>query len=164
MLAADAMSTGGQAKGKDGGVKVLARNKKARHEYVIEETLEAGMVLMGSEVKSLRASRCEIGDAYAAVENGEAFLQQMQISEYAFANQFGHEPKRPRKLLLHKKEIQQIAEATSRAGSTVVPLEVYLKDGKIKVLLGIAKGKKHFDKREDERTKEAKQELARHRK
>ena len=147
-------------KGK-GGVKVLARNKKARHEYFIEETIEAGMVLMGSEVKSLRASRCEVGDAYASVENGEAFLQDMQISEYTFANRFGHAPKRPRKLLLHKAEIERLADAVKRAGMTGVPLEVYLKDGKIKVLLGIAKGKKHFDKREDERERTAKAEVAR---
>mgnify|MGYP000988085745 CR=1 FL=1 len=151
-------------KAKTGAVKVLARNKKARHEYFIDETLEAGMVLMGSEVKSLRASRCELGDAYASVENGEAFLLDMQISEYAFANRFGHTPKRPRKLLLHKKEIAHLSESVKRDGMTVVPLEVYLKDGKIKVLLGIAKGKKHFDKREDERSREAKAELARHKK
>lgn len=151
-------------KGKTGAVKVLARNKKARHEYFIEETLEAGMVLMGSEVKSLRASRCELGDAYASVQNGEAFLIDMQISEYTFANRFGHEPKRPRKLLLHKREIQHLADAVKRDGMTVVPLEVYLKDGKIKVQLGIAKGKKHFDKREDEREREAKAEVSRHKK
>ena len=157
------MSKSAAGKAKD-GVKVLARNKKARHEFFIEETIEAGIVLMGSEVKSLRASRCEIGDAYASVENGEAFLQQMQISEYAFANRFGHEPKRIRKLLLHKREIAHLADETQRSGLTVVPLEVYLKDGKIKVLLGVAKGKKHFDKREDERSREAKAELARHKK
>lgn len=151
-------------KAKTGAVKVLARNKKARHEYFIDETLEAGMVLMGSEVKSLRASRCELGDAYATVENGEAFLLDMQISEYAFANRFGHTPKRPRKLLLHKKEIAHLSESVKRDGMTVVPLEVYLKDGKIKVLLGIAKGKKHFDKREDERERAAKAEVARHKK
>lgn len=154
------MSKQSAGKAKD-GVKVLARNKKARHEYFIEETLEAGIVLMGSEVKSLRQSRCEIGDAYASVENGEAFLQQLQISEYAFANRFGHEPKRIRKLLLHKKEIAHLSDETRRSGLTVVPLEIYLKDGKIKVLLGIAKGKKHFDKREDERTREAKAEVSR---
>jgi SsrA-binding protein len=145
------------------GHKVLLRNKRARHEYAIEETLEAGISLLGSEVKSLRAGRAEIGDAYAAITDGEAFLQQMQISEYTFANQFGHAPKRVRKLLLHRKEIERLDEKVSRAGYTLLPLEVYLKGGRIKVLLGLGKGKKQYDKREDEKAREAKLDMARHR-
>jgi SsrA-binding protein len=152
-----------QTKEKDGGNKVLLRNKRARHEYFIEETIEAGIVLMGSEVKSLRAGRAELTDAYAAVVGNEAFLNQMQISEYAFANQFGHAPKRVRKLLLHRKEIQKLNDAVHRAGYTLLPLEVYLKAGKIKVLLGVAKGKQQHDKRQDQREREAKVDMARHR-
>ena len=152
-----------QAKEKDGGNKVLLRNKRARHEYFIEETIEAGIVLMGSEVKSLRAGRAELTDAYAAIVGNEAFLNQMQISEYAFANQFGHAPKRVRKLLLHRKEIEKLGDATKRAGYTILPLEVYLKNGKIKVLLGLGKGKQQHDKREDQREREAKVDMARHR-
>lgn len=156
--------TQAKATGKDSaGHKTLLRNKRARHEYSIEETIEAGISLLGSEVKSLRAGRAELGDAYAAITGGEAFLQQMQISEYAFANQFGHAPKRPRKLLLHKQEILRLGEAVQRAGYTLLPLEVYLKEGKIKVLLGLGKGKKQYDKREDEKAREAKLDMARHR-
>jgi len=143
--------------------KVLLRNKRARHEYFIEETLEAGIALMGSEVKSLRVGRAELGDAYAAITSGEAFLYQMQISEYAFANRFGHAPKRTRKLLLHKQEIGRLDQSVNRAGYTLLPLEVYLKSGKIKVLLGLGKGKKQYDKREDEKAREAKLDIARHR-
>jgi SsrA-binding protein len=143
--------------------KVILRNKRARHEYFIEETIEAGISLLGSEVKSLRAGRAELGDAYASITNGEAFLQQMQISEYSFANQFGHAPKRVRKLLLHKQEIQHLDEAVHRSGYTLLPLEIYLKEGRIKVLLGLGKGKKQYDKREDEKEREAKLDMARHR-
>lgn len=145
------------------GHKVLLRNKRARHEYSIEETVEAGISLLGSEVKSLRAGRAEIGDAYASVTNGEAFLQQLQISEYTFANQFGHAPKRVRKLLLHRKEIDRLDEKVSRAGYTLLPLEIYLKEGRIKVLLGLGKGKKEYDKREDAKEREAKLDMKRHR-
>ncbi len=151
-----------QAKQSDPGHKILLRNKRARHDYTIEETLEAGISLMGSEVKSLRAGRAELGDAYAAVTDGEVFLQQMQINDYAFANRFGHAPKRTRKLLLHKKEIQHLGEAVNRSGYTLLPLEIYLKGGKIKVLLGLGKGKRQYDKREDEKAREAKLDMARH--
>lgn len=157
------MSTAKKPDKADGGNKVLLRNKRARHDYFIEDTLEAGIALLGSEVKSLRAGRAELGDAYATVTNGEAFLQQMQISEYAFANRFGHAPKRIRKLLLHKKEIERLDESVHRAGYTLLPLEVYLKQGKIKVLLGLGKGKRQYDKREDQKEREAKLDIARHR-
>jgi SsrA-binding protein len=135
--------------------KVLLRNKKARHDYFVEDTLEAGVVLQGSEVKSLREARAVIGDAYAQVRNGEAWLSQMQITEYPWANRWNHEPKRERKLLLHHREIEKLDEATSQKGYTVLPLEVYLKKGRIKILLGICRGKKQYDKRHDQRKRDA---------
>jgi SsrA-binding protein len=139
--------------------KVLLRNKKARHDYFVEETMEAGIVLVGSEVKSLREARAVIGDAYATVRNGEAFLAQMQITEYAWANRWNHEPKRERKLLLHRREIEKLDEAVATKGYTALPLEVYLKNGKIKVLIGICKGKKQYDKRQESRKREAEREV-----
>jgi SsrA-binding protein len=134
---------------------MLLRNKKARHDYFVEETMEAGVVLQGSEVKSLREARAVLGDAYAAVRNGEAWLLQMQITEYPWANRWNHEPKRERKLLLHRREIEKLDEALSEKGMTALPLEVYLKAGRIKVLIGICKGKKQYDKRQEARKKDA---------
>jgi SsrA-binding protein len=150
-------------KGSDPSVKVIARNRKARHEYAIDETLEAGLSLLGSEVKSLREANVEIGDAYGQVVSREAYLVDMQIAAYVFANRFGHEPKRRRKLLLHRREIDKLDEATSREGYTLIPLELYFKAGRVKVLLGLGRGKKLFDKRQDERSREAREEIARHR-
>ena len=135
------------------GKKVLLRNSRARHDYFIEETLEAGMVLVGSEVKSLRDGKASLNEAYAKVEAGEVFLVDMQVTEWAFANRFNHSPRRPRKLLLHKAEIKKLDDATAKQGYTLLPLEVYLSSGKIKVLIGLGKGKKHFDKREDQKSK-----------
>lgn len=148
-------------KGTDPGHKVLLRNKRARHDYFIEETIEAGISLMGSEVKSLRAGKAELVDSYAATDTGEALLHQMQISEYTFANRWGHAPKRVRKLLLHREEIKRLDEATRREGYTLLPLEVYLSRGKIKVLLGLGKGKHKYDKREDQKEKEASRDISR---
>lgn len=150
-----------KAKDKDTGRKVLLRNKRARHDYTVEDTLEAGVALLGSEVKSLRAGKAELTDAYAAVEAGEIFLHQMQVAEWAFANQFNHAPKRSRKLLLHKSEIKRLDEATSREGYTLLPLEVYLLRGKVKVQLGLCKGKRQFDKRADAKEKDAKMDIKR---
>jgi SsrA-binding protein len=146
---------------KDAARKVLLRNKRARHDYTVEETLEAGVALLGSEVKSLRAGKAELTDAYAAVEAGEVYLHQMQVSEWAFANRFNHAPKRSRKLLLHKSEIKHLDEATSRQGYTLLPLEVYLLRGKVKVQLGLCKGKRQYDKRADEKEKDAKMDMKR---
>lgn len=148
-------------KGTDSGRKVLLRNKRARHDYFIEDTLEAGVSLVGSEVKSLRAGKAELTDAYAATDTGEALLHQMQISEYAFANRWGHSPKRVRKLLLHREEIKRLDEATRREGYTLLPLEVYLLRGKVKILLGLCRGKHKYDKREDQKEKEASRDIAR---
>lgn len=139
--------------------KVLLRNKKARHDYFVEEELEAGLVLQGSEVKSLREAKAVISDAYAEVRGSEAWLVNMQISEYPWANRWNHEPKRTRKLLLNRREIEKLDERTAQEGYTALPLEVYLRKGKLKVLLGICKGKKHYDKRHEARKRDAQREV-----
>jgi SsrA-binding protein len=139
--------------------KILLRNKKARHDYFVESTVEAGMVLQGSEVKSLREAKGVIGDAYATVKNGEAWLINMQITEYPWANRWNHEPKRDRKLLMHRREIDKLDEAVAQQGYTALPLEVYLKDGKLKVLIGVCRGKKQHDKRQDQKRREADREV-----
>ena len=140
--------------------KILLRNKRARHDYFVERTVEAGVVLQGSEVKSLRESKATMSDAYAMVRNGEAWLVNLQINEYAWANYFNHAPKRDRKLLLHKKEIEKLGEASAQQGYTLLPLEVYLRGGRIKVEIGVCKGKKQHDKREAEKSKDAQREVA----
>ena len=147
------------AKSKPDEVKVLLRNKRARHDYFVEWTVEAGLALQGSEVKSLREARAVISDAYATVRNGEGWLVNMQVTEYPWANRWNHEPKRERKLLLHRRELDKLDEATTREGYTILPLEVYLKQGKIKVLLGVCKGKKQYDKRQDQKRKDAAREV-----
>ncbi|MDB4971078.1 MAG: SsrA-binding protein [Myxococcales bacterium] len=146
-------------KSKDDEVKVLLRNKRARHDYFVERTIEAGLVLQGSEVKSLREARAVMSDAYAMVNNGEAWLVNLQVTEYPWANHWNHAPKRDRKLLLHRKEIEKLDEAASQAGYTLLPLEVYLKNGRIKVLLGVCKGKKQYDKRQDQKKKDAQRDI-----
>ena len=143
----------------DPEVKSLLRNKKARHDYTVEEELEAGVSLMGSEVKSLREGRAVMTDAYVFVKDGQAYLSQLQISEYPWANIWNHAPKRDRKLLLHKKEIGKLDEKSAREGYTLIPLDIYLRNGRIKVLVGVCKGKKTYDKRQTEREKTAKREV-----
>ncbi len=139
--------------------KTLVDNRRARHDYFVEDTVEAGVVLQGSEVKSLRDARAQMSDAYAMVRQGEAWLINLNISEYPWANRWNHAPKRDRKLLLHKKEIEKLDQATMRAGYTLLPLELYLSKGKIKVLIGICKGKQTHDKRQDAREKQAKRDV-----
>jgi SsrA-binding protein len=151
-MAADAKSKGEE-------VKVLLRNKKARHDFFVEWTVEAGLVLQGSEVKSLREARAVMSDAYAMVRNGEAWLINMQVTEYPWANRWNHEPKRDRKLLLHAREIKKLEEASAQSGYTILPLEVYLKGGRIKALLGVCKGKKLYDKRQDQKRRDAEREV-----
>ena len=146
------------------GNKVLVRNKKARHDYAIEDTFEAGISLVGSEVKSLRESRASLVDAYAEIRNGEVWLINAQINEYPWANQFNHDPKRERKLLLHKHEIKKLGVKTEQRGYTLVPLSIYLKNGKIKVELGLGVGKRFFEKRQSKREAEDKREMDRARK
>jgi SsrA-binding protein len=149
---------GADAKDKQ-DVKVLLRNKKARHDFFVEWTVEAGLVLQGSEVKSLREARAVMSDAYAMVRNGEAWLINLQVTEYPWANRWNHEPKRDRKLLLHQREIGKLDDATAQQGYTILPLEVYLKNGRIKVLLGVCKGKKLHDKRQDAKRRDAQREM-----
>lgn len=143
-------------------IKVVAENRKARHDYFIEETLEAGIVLTGTEVKSLRSGKANIRDSFARVENGEVFLYDMHISPYEQGNRFNHEPKRPRKLLLHKHEIRRLIGKTREKGYTLIPLKVYFTaHGIAKVELALAKGKKLYDKREAIRERDAKREIER---
>lgn len=139
--------------------KVLAQNKKASHDYFIEKTYEAGMVLQGTEIKSIRAGRVQLKDSFVLIRNGEAWISNMHISPYEQGNRFNHDPLRRRKLLLHKKEIAELAGAVQRDGYTIVPLKIYIKDGYAKLLIGLGKGKKKYDKRADERKKEAKREM-----
>lgn len=139
----------------------LAQNKKARHDYQILETLEAGLVLTGTEVKSVRERRINLKDGFAQIHNGEAWLMNVHISEYTQGNRFNHDPLRARKLLLHKKEIQKLTGQTSEKGITIVPLKVYLKHGFAKVLLGIAKGKHDYDKRETIKKRDQEREIRR---
>jgi SsrA-binding protein len=141
--------------------KVVAQNKKAFHDYFIEETYEAGIVLQGTEIKSIRAGRVNLKDSYARIHNGEMFLYSMHVSPYEQGNRYNHDPLRTRKLLLHKKQINTLIGETKEAGFALVPLKVYLKNGFAKVLIGLAKGKKKYDKREDLKQKEAKREIER---
>ena len=140
------------------GEKPVATNKKAFHDYFILEKFEAGISLMGTEVKAIREGRLNLKDSYAMVRSGEVFLINCHISPYSHGNRENHEPTRPRKLLLHAREIRKLVGKTQEKGLTLVPLRVYLKRGKIKCELGVAKGKKLYDKRETERRKEADRE------
>jgi SsrA-binding protein len=127
--------------------RLIARNRKARHDYEVLETLEAGMVLMGSEVKSLRAGKVNLVDAWADVTDGEVILRNLHISPYEMANRFNHEPMRPRKLLLHSREIRKLIGKTTEKGLTLIPLSLYFKRGRVKCELGVARGRRTFDKR-----------------
>ena len=136
-------------------------NRQARHNYFIDEVFEAGLVLVGSEVKSLRDGKANLLDSYARIHKGEAFLVNCHISAYAGANQFNHEPTRLRKLLLHEREIERLTGKTKEKGLTVVPLRMYFKNGRAKVELGLARGKKNYDKRETLKRHEAAREMDR---
>lgn len=130
------------------GVKVLVQNRKARHNYTILETYEAGIALQGTEVKSIRNGKANIAESYAQIKNGECFIINMHISPYEQGNQFNHDPLRPRRLLLHKKEINRLIGKTQLQGLTLVPLKLYLKDGLVKVEIAVARGKQLHDKRD----------------
>lgn len=142
-------------------VQSIARNRRARHDYLILDTFEAGLVLTGTEVKSLREGKANIGDAYGIVRDGEAFLLNMHIAPYESRGYANHEPDRTRKLLLHRKEIRRLIGAVERQGLTLVPLELYFKNGVAKVALALGKGKKLHDKRDAERERDAAREIAR---
>jgi SsrA-binding protein len=141
--------------------KLIAQNKKARHDYTIIDTVEAGVVLQGTEIKSIRNSRVNLKDGFVKVRNGEAFLYNVHISPYDQGNIFNHDPLRTRKLLLHKKQIAKLASETKNTGITIVPLKIYLKDGFAKVLIGLAKGKREYDKRETLRRKDQERQISR---
>ncbi|MBI1919499.1 MAG: SsrA-binding protein SmpB [Geobacter sp.] len=142
------------------GEKLICNNKKAFHDYFIEEKFEAGMVLKGTEVKSLRAGKANLNDSFALVKNGEAFLHNLHISPYDFGNRENQDPDRMRKLLLHKNEIGKLFSKIREQGYTVVPLRLYFKKGMVKVEIGLAKGKKLYDKREDMKQKDMKRDVA----
>lgn len=142
-------------------MKLVANNKKAYHDYFIEEKYEAGLVLHGTEVKSLRLGKCSIKEGFIRIENGEAYVYGMNISPYEMGNIFNRDPLRPKKLLLHKNEILKLSGAVAEKGFTLVPLAVYFKDGRAKLELGLAKGKKLYDKRETIAKKDARREAER---
>lgn len=144
-----------------GGIKLVANNKKAYHDYFILEKYEAGISLVGTEVKSLRAGKCSIKEAYVRIENGEVFVVGMNISPYEQGNIFNRDPLRVRKLLLHKSEINKLVGDTAEKGITIMPLQVYFKDGRAKIEIGLAKGKKNYDKRQDIAKKDARREVER---
>jgi SsrA-binding protein len=143
------------------GVKIICQNRKARHDYFILDEYEAGMVLLGTEVKSLRLGRANLRDSYAKVRGGEVFLYNMHIGIYPFAAYGNHDPLRPRKLLLHKQEIKRLMGKVKEKGQTMIPLQVYFREGKAKVTLALAKGKRKYDKRDAIRKREEKRELDR---
>jgi SsrA-binding protein len=149
------------AKGEEPGIKVVARNRRARHDYELLEKVEAGMVLTGTEVKSLRDGKANLEDAYAEVDSGEIWLLGCDIPEYRQANRMNHVPKRPRKLLLHRREINKLGIKAAEKGLTLVPLSLYFKKGIAKVELCVARGRKTFDKREALKQQEAKRDIAR---
>ena len=143
------------------GIKIVAENRKARHDYHIHETYEAGIALTGTEVKSLRAGKANLKDSYAHVENGEMMISQMHISPYEQGNIFNHDPLRKRKLLMHKKEILKLFGKTREKGYSLVPLKLYFTRGKAKLQIALASGKKNYDKRQDIAARDAKRDMER---
>ena len=143
------------------GTKTVATNRKARHEYFLLETYEAGIALQGSEIKSIRAGQISLGEAYIRIDGQEAWLEDAHIATYEQANRFNHEPRRSRKLLLHHKEINHLWNEVRQKGITIIPLSVYLKEGRAKVEIAMAKGKKLYDKRADLAKRDAQREIDR---
>ncbi len=145
-------------------IKIITENRKARHNYFIEETYEAGLVLLGTEVKSLRLGRVNLKDSYARINKGEVFVHQMHISAYPFAYYGNHEPLRKRKLLLHKYEINKLYGKVNEKGFSLIPLKIYFQNGKAKLTLALARGKRKFDKREAIRRRDEQRDLERSKK
>ena len=143
------------------GRKMIAQNRKARHDYHLTDVYEAGLALTGTEVKSLRAGKASLTDGYAVIKDGEAWLMGVHIPEYTEGTWTNHEPRRPRKLLLHRLEIQRLIGKTQEAGLTLVPLALYFKDGRVKVEIALARGKRTHDKRQAIAEREASREMAR---
>ena len=158
------MATGKKSAKNDERFRDIAQNRRALHEYAITDRFEAGIVLQGSEVKGLRESGATISDAYVQIRNGEAWLIGAHFSDYENAGYAGHDPRRTRKLLLHRKEIEKIASALAERGLSVVPLRLYFKEGRAKIELALARGKKMHDKRESVRERDAAREMDRARK
>lgn len=150
---------GSKKKKEDDDIKSVCRNKRALHEYEIFDTLECGLVLTGTEVKSLRQHAASIEEAYAKIDGGELWLIGCDIPEYAMGNKLNHKPKRPRKLLLHKREIDKFAGKASQLGYTLIPLRLYFKVGRAKIEIAVARGKKQYDKRETKKKAEAAREI-----
>ena len=145
-------------------IKIIAENRKARHDYHIDEEFEAGMVLKGTEVKSLRLGQANLKDSYARIKNGEVFVHQMHINPYPFAYYDNHDPLRPRKLLLHKREIKRLYGKVNEKGLTLIPLKMYFINGKAKISVALARGKRKYDKRDAIRRREEQREMERTRK
>ena len=145
-------------------IKIVTENRKARHNYHIEEQIEAGMVLLGTEVKSMRSGRANLKDSYGRIKNGELYVYQMHISPYPFAYYDNHDPLRPRKLLLRKTELKRLTAKIREKGFSVIPLRVYFKNGKAKITIALARGKRKYDKRESIKNREMKREIDRARK
>ena len=146
---------------KDASEKIICQNKTARINYFIDETYEAGIVLVGTEVKSLRDGHANLKDSYALVKNEEVYLYELHVSPYSHGNRYNHNPLRIRKLLLHKREIRRLYGKSRERGLTLVPLKMYFKNGKVKVEIGIGRGKKRYDKREDLKLKEDRRDIER---
>ncbi len=142
-------------------IKMIAQNKKARFNYSIDESLECGIVLEGTEVKSVKAGAISFPDSFAIIENGEVWVQNFHISEYSYSSIFNHDCDRKKKLLLHKDEIKRLTRKVEEKGFTLIPLDVYLKDGRVKMSLGLCKGKKLFDKRADIKERDLNREMSR---
>lgn len=143
------------------GIKPIADNRRARHDFFIEESYECGLELKGTEVKSLRQGKCNLKESYAVVKNGEVYVLSMHISPYEQGNIFNTDPMRPKRLLLHKSEIRKLGQMVQKQGYTLIPLSVYLKDGRMKMALGVCIGKHLHDKREDMADRDAKMTIAR---
>ena len=142
-------------------LQTVAQNRKARHDYFVEDSFECGIELRGTEVKSIRLGKCNLKDCYASVEKGEMWVHGMHISPYEKGNIFNTDPLRPKKLLLHKAEIRKLEQSVMLKGLTLVPLSVYIKNGRMKVQLGLCKGKKNYDKRDDMAKRDANREIER---
>lgn len=143
------------------GIKIITTNRKARHEYHISDTLEAGIALLGTEVKSLREGRANLQEAFCTIQDGEMLLMQCHISPFKHGGHFNHDPQRPRKLLLHRRELNKWDAALHQKGYTIIPLKMYFKQGRVKVEIGLAKGKKLYDKRSDIAERDSKRRLDR---
>ncbi len=141
--------------------KLIAQNRKARHDYLVEDTVEAGIVLTGTEVKACRAGKANLADSFAVVKDGEAWLLQCHISPYSHGNRANHDPMRPRKLLMHRQEIERLAAKVAQEGRTLVPLRLYFKHGLAKAEIAVARGKRAYDKRQSQATRDAERQMRR---